>query len=288
MCVYDVGITADPGYAQTYEDEIALLETGSLGASGERVRVVNLYANEGRGTAVDVYAWAGDATDLSAPGTGPALVATVPYGQASDWFNPGKMANGPFAPVNWISIQRSGEPINSWGLNLFDSGRDSVDGLSRVLLVTSARADTISIVGGTAMTHAPLLEDAPQEYFPLVGAPTGAALGFLNVLSMYEIDEPLSYAASVDGRCLSDPDFPTLARVAQGTSSFAVVLQPGAYEVAVHEWPAGADGFDLNCGRFPVAARAGVSVEAGERVHLFTYAESGSGPVRLLAVPFGD
>jgi len=288
MCVFDVGVTADAGYGDLYETTVQLLETGQLGFSGERVRVVNLYANEGRGTDLDVYAWAGDATNLGTDsGTGPALVATIPYGSSSDWFNPGQMANGPFAPVNWISIQRHGEPVNTWFLNLFDLARDSLPGLERTLVISSD-PDGLSIVGGTGAAYQEVLETAPEGYFPLIEAPAGKALGFLDVAPMFEFDAPQYWVASVDGRCLSDPDFPTLARTVQGSTPYPLLLEPGALEVAVHEFPVGADGFDLDCARFPVMARAQLTVAAGDRAHLIVYAESSTGPVQLLALPIGD
>lgn len=288
MCVYDVGVTADSGYGDLYEAHITLLETGSLGQSGERVRVVNLYANEGVGTAVDVYAWVGDALDSGTrPGTGPVLVATVPYGAASEWFNPGKMSNGPFAPVNWISIQRDGEPLRGWQFNLFDQARDSLDGLSRVLVI-AGDPDGFAIGGGSAISSNDIREAAPEGYFPLIDPPPGKALGFLNPFGMFYIDQATSWAASVGGRCLTDPEFPTLAMTAQGTSPRPVQLEPGTFEVAVHEFPPGADPFDLNCGRFPAVARASVSVDAGDRVHLFVFAENETAPIQLLPLRVGD
>jgi hypothetical protein len=287
MCVYDVGVTADPGYGEIYEQHITLLETGSLGQSGERLRIVNLYANDGVPTALDVYAWAGDATNLGTnSGTGPALVATVPYGQSSAWFNPGKLANGPFAPVNWISVQRHGESINSWQLNLFDIARDSVEGESRVLVLT-ADPDGFAAAGGTAISYNETLEEAPDGYFPLIDAPEGKALGFLDVTSMYELDQPSTYAVSIDGRCLTDPDFPTLAQTVQGTEPRPVVIEPGSHQVAIHAWPSDADGFDLNCGRLPSVATGSVTVAAGDRVHLFLYTEKLGSPLHLLVLPLG-
>ena len=289
MCVFDVGVTADSGYGDLYETTITLLETGQLGFSGERVRVVNLYANEGRGTGLDVYAWVGDATNLGTDsGTGPALVATVPFGQSSAWFNPGQMANGPFGPVNWISIQRQGEKPNSWNINLVDLASDSLPGLERVLVITSGSPDQISIVGGTAASWNIVREEAPEGYFPLIDPPAGKAFGFLNPIGMYPIQQEQYWAASVDGRCLTSLDFPTLATVVQGTSPRDAVLEPGSYEVAVHAFPQGADSFDLNCARFPIAARANVTLEAGDRVHLFPYAEKATAPVQLLALIAGD
>lgn len=289
MCVFDVGITADAGYGDLYESTITLLETGQLGFSGERIRVVNLYANDGRGTALDVYAWAGDATDFGLnSGTGPALVATVPFGQASAWFNPGQMTNGPFAPVNWISVQRQGEPILSWQFNLLDLASDSLPGLERVLVITGDRPDQISTVGGTAATWNVYREEAPEGYFPLIDAPAGKALGFLHPFGMYPLRQETYWAVSADGRCLAPVDFPTLATVVQGTAPRDAVLDPGTHEIAVHEFPQGADNFDLDCRRFAAAATTTLTVAAGDRVHLFPYAESATAPLRLLALPVGD
>jgi hypothetical protein len=287
MCVYDVGVTADPGFGEMYEATITLLEAGQLGHSGERLRVANLYANEGVGTDIDVYAWAGDAMNLGTGSTtAPALVATVPYGQSSDWFDPGQLANGPFAPVNWISIQRHGDPINSWQLNLFDMTRDSKPGLERTLVITGD-PDGFAIGGGTAMAYAEIAEESPDG-FPLIDPPPGKALGFLDAVSMYELDQPEQYVASVAGRCLEDPDLPTLARTAQGPGAYAVGLEPGSFDVAIHAFPVGADGFDLDCSRFPTLATAHVELLPGDRVLLIPYAESASSPVRLFALRVGD
>jgi hypothetical protein len=288
MCVFDVGVTSDPGYGDLYETTVQLRETGDLGFSGERVRIVNLYANEGRGTDLDVYAWTGDATNLgTGSNTGPALVATVPYGQATDWFNPGQMANGPFPPVNWISLQRHGEPVNSFQLNLFDLARDSLPGLERTVVIAHD-SDGFSAVGGTAASYHEIREEAPEAYFPLIDAPAGKALAFLDAEPMFDVAETTQWVASIGGTCLADPEFPTLARTAQGFTPRPVVVEPGSVAVSVHEFPAGADAFDLNCGRFPAVAQANVTTRAGDRVHLFVYADSASAPVRLLALPLGD
>jgi len=287
MCVYDVGITADSGYAGLYEAQVTLLEAGQLGRSGERLRIVNLYANEGVPTALDVYAWAGDATNLGTnSGTGPALVTTVEYGAVSAWFDPGRMANGPFAPVNWLTVQRHGEAVNDWRFNLLDLPRDSLDGLDRTILLT-ADPDAFSIVGGTEVTYGEIAEESP-EGFPLIDPPAGKALGFLDIQPMDEIRNGVSYAASSDGRCLTDPDFPTLARVAQGVRPFPLLIEPGTHRIAVHEWQAGGDDFDLNCARIPAAANTTVSLAAGDRVLLFVFAERVGAPIHLLAVPVGD
>ncbi|HET9852793.1 MAG TPA: hypothetical protein VFP56_09835 [Candidatus Limnocylindrales bacterium] len=287
MCVFDVGVTSDFGYGDVYETTIRLRETGELGFSGERVRIVNLYANDGRGTDLDVYAWAGDAANLGDSGTGPVLVTTVPYGQSSDWFDPGRMANGPFAPVTWISVQRHGEPVNTWQLNLFDLGRDVLAGLERTFVLASDR-DGFSAVGGTPGGRQEILEQAPESFFPLIDAPAGKALAFLDAAPMSDVDETQQWAASVDGTCLADPDFPTLVRTALGDALRPVVLEPGSVDIAVHEFPPGADSFDLSCARLPIVARTHVTVAAGDRVHLFIYAESATAPTRLLALRVGD
>jgi hypothetical protein len=287
MCVYDVGVTADPGFGELYEATITLLESGQLGHSGERLRIANLYANEGAGTSVDVYAWAGDAMNMGTGSTtAPALVATVPYGSASEWFDPGQLSNGPFAPVNWISIQRHGDPVNSWRLNLFDMERDSVPGMERTLVITGD-PDGFAIGGGAAIAYGEIAEESPDG-FPLLDAPAGKALGFLDAVAMYEIKQAQSYVASADGRCLTDPDFPTLARAAQGVAPYPLLLEPGARDIALHEMPTGADSFDLDCSRFPTIATAHVDALPGDRFLLIPYAESASAPVRLFALRVGD
>jgi hypothetical protein len=57
----------------------------SLSGSGARLRLVNLYAEQGQPVDVDIYAfsYSGVADRVA------ALVASVPYGQASEWFDPG-------------------------------------------------------------------------------------------------------------------------------------------------------------------------------------------------------
>jgi hypothetical protein len=65
---------------------IAQLDPGSLPSTGAQARVVNLYTENGQPVELDVYAYAWSATEMLEM---PALVATVPYGHASDWFNPG-------------------------------------------------------------------------------------------------------------------------------------------------------------------------------------------------------
>jgi hypothetical protein len=158
--------------------------------------------------------------------------------------------------------------------------------MERTLVITGD-PDGFAIGGGAAIAYGEIAEESPDG-FPLLDAPAGKALGFLDAVAMYEIKQAQSYVASADGRCLTDPDFPTLARAAQGVAPYPLLLEPGARDIALHELPTGADSFDLDCSRFPTIATAHVDALPGDRFLLIPYAESASAHVRLFALRVGD
>ena len=107
QCIFDVIVTGDMSFGEVYQQTATIVETGALPSTGALARVVNLYTENGQPVDLDVYAYTwSDATSSEAA----ALVATVPYGQASDWFNPGLVeAPSPQNPYTVIRMYRRGE-----------------------------------------------------------------------------------------------------------------------------------------------------------------------------------
>jgi hypothetical protein len=82
QCIYDILVTGNQGFAEVYENTATIVQTGALPSTGARARVVNLYSENGQPVDLDVYAWTYSDVDMQEVA---ALVATVPFGQASDF-----------------------------------------------------------------------------------------------------------------------------------------------------------------------------------------------------------
>ncbi len=107
-----------------------LVETGSLQPSPDQARVVNLYAGNTGPTGLDVYGWSD---------SGAALLASVGYGEASAWLDPGTISDSFGDSVSQITIQPSGEPPSDFGFNLVDLTRDIVGGTEKTIVVSPVR-----------------------------------------------------------------------------------------------------------------------------------------------------
>lgn len=252
----------------------ALIDPGSLPSTGAQTRVVNLYSESGVPVAVDVYAYAYSEAGMGETG---ALVATVPYGTASDWFNPG-LVQSPFStnPYTKIDIYRQGDQ-------------------SQPLAGVSEFLGSPGTVATIAIWQEEFTEGQPSAWAQTIYAshPTNtvatplagqALLASNNAGLKAEDEEPVLFASVGDG-CLespfgrSDPDIPNAQPVGND-----LVMPVGDHTLTVHESPPG----ELaTCDTKALGPGVPVTVAAGDRLLMFPYRLSETDEVNLLVIPFG-
>lgn len=273
QCVFDVGVTSDSGWAEGYEATLTLVETGALPSTGAQARVVNLYSENGQPVEVDVYAYTWSQSEMNEVA---ALVATVPYGQASDWFNPG-LVQSPFGdePFTKVQIFRRGEQVSPLG------GVGEFLGPGTVTTIAIWREEVFEGEPGAWLQTI----YAEHPTYPVPEAPVGQGLlvsrdGGLRA----DDDRPVIFASVGDG-CLespfgrSDPDIPSAQPVGND-----LVLPVGEHTLAVHDEPVG----ELpSCETKPLGPGAPIAVAPGDRYLAFPYQLPGATEVNLLVVPFG-
>lgn len=288
QCIFDVAVTGDSGYGGIYDISATLVETGSLRPSGEQVRVVNFYSNDTGPTALDVYGWSDD---------GAALLATVPYGEASAWFDPGSVTEHRL--FTRISIQRQGEPVNEWALNLYDLNNELVGGVEKTIVISAGDPDGFGAmwVGGREAVLDVLHEKTPHS--PLINAPPDGALLFLDLGGLVYTHPGVSFFTSAGKGCLTQPDIPTLAQLsgvrggADGSYSWGyegpLAVEPGVGNpLTLHAGDQQTDPFTVQCDTPPIHGPVPFNIAPGGRSHFLLYAVPGENQLRSLVLPFGD
>ncbi len=202
QCIYDVAVTGDPAFGEIYDLTQDVVSGGAIATTDQRTRVVNFYSNDDGPTSLEVYAWTEE---------GPALAATVPFGESSAWFDPGSLIEFE-RPTTKISVQRQGELVNEYGLNLVDRTWDTQSGLERTLLIGTDEPDQFHWVGGRGANSVFLDEEAPDGY-PLVDAPADASLLFLSVEGLVYTHPGVTFFTSAGKGCLNQPGFDGLAQL---------------------------------------------------------------------------
>jgi hypothetical protein len=250
------------------------VDPATLPSTGARARFVNLYSENGQRVELDVFAWTYAESGM---GEIAALVATVPYGQASDWFNPG-LVKSPFddQPYTKVTIERRGDGPRPFG---------ALAGTSEFL--GPGTVTTIS-VWQEVLFDAPaaLLQAIYAEHpvNPVPRAPDGQGLIVSrNSGLLAEEDPPILYASVGDGclvHPLSDPSFPSAQPVAND-----LVVPPGEHTLTLHEEP---EGGIPDCTTPAVGAGVPITVAAGDRLLLFAYRLPGAAEVSQLVLPFDE
>ena len=276
QCVYDVFVTGDTGFGKVYEVSLSIVETGALPQTGAQSRVVNLYSENGQPVDLDVYAYTWSETEMSEVA---ALVATVPYGQASDWFNPGLVVGNPFtgAPYTKVTLERHGEvadPINPLSGTMENLGPGTVS---------------------TLVVWQEVLFDEPAEHlmtmysrhpdYEIPQAPPGGGLLITHDVGLRaENEPPLLYATVGDGcleHPLADPSFPFPQPQPIGNH---LMIPAGEHTLTLHATPP--LGEQSGCDDEPVGPGVPVSVAPGGRFLLFPYRLPGATEINTLVVPF--
>ncbi len=262
------GVTPSPRLASTDSG------SGTLPDSGAMVRVVNLFADESGPQAIDVFGFNG--TEIQSQ---QVRVASVAYGQVSDWFDPGYVKGSDDSHLVSVAMQLKDKT-------------DRLGGISDVSIVSGSRATVIigpSDGFGARMRVA--LDSHPDTSGGNVPqAPSGAAL----LVTSYEGLPPADFQravffASVGNYCLPgkfrDTDIEEVVGHPLGQPiGNELVVEPGAHTLTVHRASAEPGAIET-CKNNPVAD-APLQLAAGGRAYAFLYAEVGVSKVNLLVVPF--
>jgi hypothetical protein len=258
-----------------YEQTATIVDTGALSSSGARARVVNLYSENGQPVDLDVYAWAYSPQTLTEVA---ALVATVPFGQASDWFNPG-LIEAPYSdsPYTKVTVERRGEAPDQ----------------------VSPLAGTSEFLGpGTVTTlsiwQEELFDDQPDAWIEAIYAehPTyeiprasgDNALLLSRDHGLRTTDAPSFLHFGNGSGCLESPigrTYPDIPN-AQPLGS-PLSLPTGPQALTLHEDPFGEI---PTCTTKALGPAAPVNAAAGDRLIAFPHQLSGETEISLLVIPF--
>lgn len=255
----------------------ALVDPGSLPSTGARARVVNMYSQNGQPVDLDVYAWTYSDAEMKEVA---ALVATVPYGQASDWFNPG-LAQAPFStePYTKVTIHRHGEAFDQF---------DSLAGTSEFLgpgTVTTISVWQEELFEGEQGAWLQTIYAEHPEY-QISRAPDGKALLLTRTHGLLaEGDAPFLYASVGDG-CLESPlgrQIPDIPNAQPISNDLA--LPVGEHTLTLHDAPFGEV---PTCATKPVGPGAAISAAEGDRLIAFPYRLPDETDVSLLVLSFDE
>lgn len=248
------------------------IDPGALPPSGGQVRVVNLYSEDGQPVDIDVYGSMWSEAELSQVGV---RLATVPYGQASAWFDPG-LIQSPFGsePSTVVEIFRAGdrsEPLAAVS-EFLGEGR-----------VTTIAVWQDEVFEGQPGAWTQTIYALHPDY-PIPEAPAGQGLLISRDAGLQAEAEPPILFASVGDGCLespvgrSDPDIPNAQPLGND-----LVIPVGGHTLTVHESPPG----QLpTCETKALGPGAPLNVAAGDRWLAFPYRLPGGSDVDLLVIPF--
>jgi hypothetical protein len=206
-------------------------------------------------------------------------VATVPYGQASDWFNPGLVIGNPFnqAPYTKVTIQRHGEavdPISPLSGTMENLGPGTV---STLVIWQEAVLDEPSELLQTIYSQHPDYE-IPE-------APPGQGLLITHNGGLKAEGEPPFLYASVGDGCLehplADPNFPFPQPQPIGNN---LMIPAGDHTLTIHGDLG--TGEPNTCEADPVGPGVQISVAPGNRFLVFPYRLPGTTEIDTLVVPF--
>lgn len=265
------GATPTPGSAAS-----APPGGGSLPDSGAQVRVVNLYADETGPQAIDVYGFGG--TEVVSE---QILVGSVPYGEVSDWFNPGFVEGSSGGHTVSVAIRLQG-------------AAEQLIGATDTSIVPGSRATVIVSPSDSFGPRIRVALDShpDSERADVPRAPDGAAL----LATSYEGLPPTDFRTavfygSVGNYCLRGkfPDLDVEAIVGHPLGQPVgneLVVEPGTYTLTIHR-ASDEPGVIETC-QSSAVAEAPLEIATGGRAYAFLHAATGEADMRVLVVPLGE
>lgn len=248
---------------------------GNLPESGALVRVVNLYANESGPQTLDIYGFGG--TEIVSH---QVLVATVAYGTASDWFNPGYVEGSAGARTAGVAVHLAG-------------AADQLIGARDTSIVPGSRA---TVIVGPSDNLGPLigirLDSHPDTGHG--GVPQALADSGVLVTSHQgmppEFDRS-SFYASIGDYCLRskfpNPDIEEIVGHPLGQPiGNELVVEPGSHTLTIH--PGSEDPQQPTTCQDSPLAQAPLQIAMGGRAYVFIYTEPGESDLNVLVAPFAD
>ena len=250
-----------------------VIDPGALPSTGAQARVVNLYSEEGQPIELDVYAYMWSDGGLGEVG---ALVATVPYGQASAWFNPG-LVQTPFSEEQSTRVEvfRHGEH------------EDQLVGIGEFLgpgTVTTIAVWQEELFEGQPGAWAGTIYAEHPDY-TIPEAPPGKGLLVSRNDGLDAEEDPPFLYASVGNGCLespierSIPDIPNVQPVGND-----LALPVGQHTLEIHGEPP--IGELATCKDKPLGPGVPITVNAGDRLLAFPYRLPGTTEMSTLVIPF--
>jgi len=245
---------------------------GTLPDSGSQARVVNLFADDTGPHELDVHAFGGN--DFS---SNEVFIATVAYGAATDWFDPGYVSGSSGGRTVSIAVHRKGDPKQLAGM----SDSSVVPGVGMTVIVQPPDSFGVPLRG--TFDHRP---ETGRDDVPKVIPDKG-----LLVTSNEGLPEDLqsgTYYASVGNFCLpgtySDPSIEQiLGHPAPQPIGNQLVVPPGSQTLTIHRGPKDA-GTIADCKDTPLT-NVPLHVAAGDRTYVFLYTPKGQTDIKVLLLP---
>ena len=255
---------------------------GDLPDSGALVRVVNVFADEAGPQTLDIYGFGG--TEIVSH---QVLVATVAYGTASDWFNPGFVEGSAGARTAGVAVHLEGSA-------------DQLIGARDTSIVAGSRA---TVIVGPSDNLGPRIGFRLDSHPDTGHGGVPQALADSGVLVTSHAGMPPEFAgsafyASIGNYCLRgrfpNPDIEEIVGHPLGQPIGSdLVVEPGSHTLTIHRGSEDPQQ-PTTCQDGPLA-QAALEIATGGRAYVFIYAEPGEpdaepgeADLSVLVVPFDD
>ena len=133
-----------------------------------------------------------------------------------------------------------------------------------------------------------LLREFDPDGFPLSTAAPDGSLIYVSLSGTDGTVPGLEFFVGDKDRCLTQPDFPTLAQLTQyRPDPLPLAIAPGSHSLTLHRGDQSTDPFTFKCDNPPLYGPIDLDIAAGERAYIFLYAQPGDVTLRHLVVPLG-
>jgi hypothetical protein len=276
QCLFDVAVTEDEGFAEAYETTFSVVAPdGSLPDSTVRIRFANFFSSATGPSAIDVYRDSGQTDASGSPVK--VLLATVPYGEVSEWVDPGRV-EGPFGFTTFFDIYPAGQTTGSVGVSTTSGPHMS----TLVVVGTTSYEDGTTSISTNHIPEREPEQNSDFNWVPAEGmASIASNMGGLAIAPGADLPQ---FFVGVDGECVLSADFPFLEdpRPIPQAGFERLDIAPGQHAVTIHQ--GNADGTIAACDQ-PLGGAQTFDFEADRRVHLIVYGNSVS-DAQFLLLPY--